>query len=53
MKTCKCGQPSDGWPGSGIDDELCQRCWEKYCDESFWAQWNARGTVLSAGEPKP
>ncbi len=52
MKTCKCGQPSDGWPGDGMED-LCQMCWEKYCDESFWSQWNARGTVLSAGDPKP
>lgn len=30
---CKCGENSDGWP-----DDLCQMCWEKYCDEAFWAQ---------------
>jgi len=44
MKICKCGAPSDGWPGDGGDDELCQTCWEAWCDAEFWWQM---------GEPFP
>ena len=32
---CKCGEPSDGWPGKD-DGELCQMCWEAYCSETWW-----------------
>jgi hypothetical protein len=36
MKTCKCGRAAEGWPGEGKDDELCQDCWEEYCDRGWW-----------------
>jgi hypothetical protein len=29
--TCTCGNPSDGWP-----HDMCQRCWEAYCDKAWW-----------------
>jgi len=40
MLRCKCGQPSDGWPGDKAGEELCQMCWEEYCDRAFWAQFD-------------
>ena len=32
---CACGALSEGWP-----DNMCQNCWEAYCDREWWAQWN-------------
>lgn len=42
---CPCGALADGWPGEG-DDELCQSCWEKACDEAWWEAHQAVARVL-------
>lgn len=42
--TCKCGDLHDGWPRKDGGD-LCQLCWEKQCDESWWEM------VMSLPEP--
>jgi len=36
MRLCKCGKESE-W------DDLCQECWEEYCDSEWWrlgVWWN-------------
>ena len=33
----RCGEPADGWPADG-DGELCQNCWEAYCDATWWEE---------------
>ena len=40
--TCKCGQPSDGWP-----DDMCQDCWEADCDRSWWDNLTGPGPMLA------
>jgi hypothetical protein len=30
---CKCGEQSGGWPY-----EMCQDCWEAYCDMTWWKE---------------
>lgn len=35
LKSCKCGEPSDGWPGKD-GGELCQMCWEGESSDAWW-----------------
>lgn len=44
LKACPCGAPSDGWSGDG-DAELCQVCWESYCNRTWWAAVDTRALV--------
>lgn len=32
---CPCGEPHDNWPGDN-GSQLCQMCWERECDASWW-----------------
>lgn len=50
VRLCPCGTPSDGWPGEG-EAELCQSCWEEYCNKTWWAAVNTRALVADAEPP--
>lgn len=33
---CRCGEPHDNWSTEYPKTKLCQDCWEKECDASWW-----------------
>ncbi len=34
---CPCGEAHDNWQSEDPKAKLCQGCWEKECDASWWA----------------
>lgn len=46
---CACGNPHDNWPGKD-GSLLCQDCWEKQCDESWWIAVKAADAYMAAIE---
>lgn len=47
---CKCGKPHDGWPGENGEDQLCQDCWERECDKSWWQMVKALDAITHFGK---